>query len=304
MERRNARDKRLERLWNELDDPALCEQADAEYASGFDRAAFEETARVMERYQVAGPTDEQTKALLTRLAPLLVEPKRVRFADRLLIAEAGQASLWLKLIRSITSQVRLFSKSFWIVSAVIMIAGALLMPFAVGVGVNSFLLVSSLVSGVSVFYALRSYGTPMAKLESTFPVAPVEVMTGRLGIIVFYDILLALAASIVLSISGLTGSLFAFIVSWLVPLCLCTLLAFVAAVRFGPWLGGGLSTAIWVVQLSLRDLLGPFYLFGGPGYAHWGTSLLLGLALTAFLSIMAYRLVRRGREECERYDPV
>ncbi|MEF3302555.1 hypothetical protein [Paenibacillus sp. GYB003] len=295
MERRNAGDERLERLWNELNDPELRERADAECAGGFGRAAFEETARAMERYQVAGPTDEQTQALLTRLAPLLVEPERVRFADRLLVAESGQGSLWLKLIRSITSQVRLFSKSFWIVSAVIMIAGALMMPLAGGEGVNSFFIVSSFVSGVSVFYALRSYGTPMAKLESTFPVSPVEVMTGRLGIIVFYDILLALAASIVLSIGGLTGPLFAFIVSWLVPLCLCTLLAFVAAVRFGPWLGGGLSTAVWVFQLTLRDSLGPFYLFGGPGYPFWGTSRLLGIALTVVLSILAYRLVRRGR---------
>ncbi|MFD2170514.1 hypothetical protein [Tumebacillus lipolyticus] len=303
MERRIPPGERTQDIWRELE-PIFREEADKGDAEEWCQEAFEGTTRGLERYRVEGPSDEQTKALLARLTPLVAEPERLRFADRLPHAEPGSAPLWVALIRFLAPQVRLFSKSFWIVSAVIMMIGALAMPLIGRSGINSFVFVSTFVAGIGVFYALRSYGTPMSKLEATFPVSPVEMMLGRLGIIVLYDMILALAASVLLSLTGQTGPLFAFIIGWLAPLCFCTALAFAAIVRFGPRIGAGLSLAVWAAQLALRDLLGPFYFMSDTGYAYWGSSRIIAFAMTAMLIFVACWTIRYGgKGENGRYDP-
>ncbi|WP_088832448.1 hypothetical protein [Paenibacillus tyrfis] len=303
MERRNPPGERIQDIWKELE-PIFHEEADKGDAGGWGREVFEETARGLERYRGAGPSDEQTKALLARLTPQAAEPERPRFADRLPHAEPGSAPLWVALIRFIAPQVRLFSKAFWIVSAVIMIFGALAMPLVGRNGINSFVFVSSFVAGIGVFYALRSYGTPMSKLEATFPVSPVEMMMGRLGIIILYDMILALAASVLLSLTGQSGPLFAFIIGWLAPLCFCTALAFAAIVRFGPRIGAVLSLAVWMAQFALRDVLGPFYFMSDTGYAFWGSSRMIAFVIAAILFFVACRTIRNGgKGDKGRYDP-
>ncbi|MBP1988766.1 hypothetical protein [Paenibacillus eucommiae] len=303
MERRGVKDERIQGMWKELDDLVRDEEADNADTNDLSLDIFEETTLRMERYQVASPSDEQTKALLLRLTPLVAGPEPMRFSDQLLAAEPDQSSLWVRFIRSITSQAQVFSRMFWIISAVIMAAGALGMPLMIRDYSNGLLLVSSFVSVVSVFYAMRSYGTPMSRLEVTFPLSQVEMMMGRLIIIVLYDIVLAAAVSIPLSIAGLTGPLFIFITSWLVPLCLCTIMAFVSIVRFGIWIGGALSIAVWGVQLSLGDLLGPFYFLSDANYEFWGSSRLLALALTVILCLLAYLTMRSSRKgDSAHYD--
>lgn len=323
MDRHSDRDVRLRRLWLELNDErdsakqgedsgSVHSEMRASEAEELTYRRFLETATMMERFQVAGPTDDQTRAVLARLAQehrRAQEDERIhspeRFADQLLYTQAVPTSIRSRMLRTILSQTTLFSPWFWFVSALVIMAGAVFMPFSYGEDFNSFILMLSLVSGASVFYALRSYGQPMAVLEATFPMHPAEVAVGRFCIILLYDIVLAFAASFGLFGVGLTGPLAPFIVSWLVPLCLCASLAFFVILRFGLRIGAILSVAVWASQLLMGEMLGPFYVMSGIGYAYWGMSRWLGAGLTVIIGVAGYYLIRdrsKGDEGRAAYD--
>lgn len=312
MERRNTREERMRGIWNELNDRSVDEPTDVgDLDHDLNHNVFEASVLRMERYQVAGPSEVQTKALLARLTPLMVQQDTPpRFADQLYDAERGRYPLYFRFIRSIIPQVQLFSWLFWIVSALLLIVGAVVMPlmdfnnFSNLDNFNSFFIVSVLLPGISVFYALRSYGTPMGGLESTFPVSQAEVIMGRLSIILLYDIVLASGVSVMLSIYGLTGPLFVFIISWLVPLCLCATLAFVGIICFGTKVGGVISIAAWGVQLFVGNRLGPFYFISDTGYEFWETSRVIASVLTVILIVIACITLRSsGKGDNVQHDP-
>lgn len=256
------------------------------------RDQFLDTVRTMERYQVAGPSEQQTQALLASLMPMMEKEKPASLDSRSLLLKAEPDAFWLRVAHTLGSQVQLFSRMFWIVSALMIGIGAIFMFHLPFDDLNVFVFIISLVSALSVFYALRSHGTPMGRLEATFPVSPVEMAMGRLSIILLYNIAFGLLISIALARFGLTGPLLAFIVSWLVPVCLCIALALVAIIQFGLKLGAVLLIAVWGIQLMMRDILGPFYFMSDQGYEYWGVSRVIGAGLTIVLIILAIRTVR------------
>lgn len=271
---------RYDALWQEI------EQGDHEQ---LDRKQFEQMAERMERFTVADPTEQQTQDLIAKLTPLLEKPWQEEVSkhhvyDQQNIGHAQNSrSIWSRLVSLLLQQVPVFSWMFWVISVVIISVGAVMMPFMREQFINPFLMLIPLVSGFGVFYALRAYRTPMGELEASLPVSPAEIMIGRIGVVLIYNIGFALVASIGLFAFSLTDSLFLFIISWLVPLCLCTVLTLVCMLRLGALAGPTLSIAVWGVQLLMREWLGPFYFMSDLNDPFWELSRLIGSVLTVLL---------------------
>jgi hypothetical protein len=213
-----------------------------------------------------------------------------RFSDQWL-GEKGDAaesgfifqSLLSRLYRLLLSQVHVFSWLFWVVSVSVIGFGAWLVPQIQFGNIDPFAAAATVLSGGGILYALRSLNQPMAELEETFPVTPVQLIVGRMSIILFYDIFLALAATIVLALFGYAPDIPVFIASWLIPLCLCMALAVALMFRFGTWISSIVSLIVWAGQITAKEHLGPFYFLSRADYVHWLSSKLLAVALTAAL---------------------
>lgn len=252
------------------------------------RANIELIVNRLERYTVASPTDEQTEQLIQTIMPIFREQRREQ-----------KTHLWSRFISLLMQQMPLFSWMFWVTSTAVIALGALLVPLIKHADINPFLMLIPLVSGFGILYALRSYRTPMGELEATFPVSPVEIVIGRLSIVVLYQIGFALFASLCLFAFDLTDSLFLFIISWLVPLCFSTMLTLVAMLKLGPLAGAGITLVVWGMQMVLGKLLGPFHLLSDIHSPYFSLSRLLGTVLTVALCLYVVRLLLTHDQEVQ-----
>jgi hypothetical protein len=163
------------------------------------------------------------------------------------------------------------------------------------------ILLIPLLTGFSLSYSFRSYGTPMYELELSFPITPAQWLLSRLTIIVLYDIVLATAASFIFysiapASSAASYSLFPFIVSWLVPLCLYCAGSVACMLRFGTLIGSLLMATIWFIQMLMMSQLGLFYFLSDPSYGQWQESKWLALLLTLVFAsdVMVYLRKMKG----------
>lgn len=250
----------------------------------------------LERYTMSAPTESQTAALLAKLYDsATVEGASGRFSDLWLHEEREPESIWLRLSRSWLRHIRMFAWPFWVVSSLIVLAGVCIMPWLERDAVHLFIFLASLLGGCSVLYMMRMARSPMAELEATWPVTPVQLLIGRLGVLLLYDIALALAASGVLYLFGLEWSFMPFIISWLVPLCFSTIFALAVMLRFGTWSGAMLFICVWSVQLAGQTHLRWFHLFSSPDSPYWMSSKIVAVMLTAGLTVYVLRLLRSHR---------
>lgn len=267
----------------------------------------------LERYTVDGPSRKQTQTVLALAAAYANQPQRtaaVPSAARTARPNddaAGRplhtpASLPVWLMQHMAIQARTMHRLFWLVSALMAGIGASIEGMAVRKGFLSpaipdvFLVTVLLLTVASVAYSLRSMHTPMSELEGTFPVTPTQLMVGRIGAILFYDLCLTLLFYGMLVFMGLSGhyggSVAIRIIDLLLPICLSTFAALAAMLRFGTWPGTVIVLAIGVLQFVAGDRLGVFQLFGAYGSAHWLASKLIAVALAIALAICTYLLLR------------
>jgi hypothetical protein len=152
------------------------------------------------------------------------------------------------------------------------------------------------VAALSVFGAFRSYGTPMFRLEMSMPISPAQLVYGRLLLIVGYDVLLALAASLLMGAS--MKELGLHIINWLMPLGISSMAALAAMLYMK--LSGAIVTSllVWSLQLILNDRLGMFYWFGSYQEADWTMSKLVGglfiIVLAGFVHWKIARMQQPG----------
>ncbi|RXZ77845.1 hypothetical protein EBB07_27645 [Paenibacillaceae bacterium] len=280
-------------------------------------AEFEAVFGMLDRYQVAGPTDRQTKRLLDNLSTLAgsgAAKKHISatadntIGDRTLPEEIAEPAsmlpreiqqqpitIWWRLLRLFMAQVHLFTVWFWIASAAIVFCGAALVPFTSELlgSQNLFFLLAPLLTGASVLYSLRSLHTPMGGLEATFALSPAAMLIGRIGVVVVYDIGLSVIASIALSAAGATGPLLQFVAGWLVPLCFSTMLVLVLLLRFGAAVAGSLTFIMLSLQLLMREHLGPLYIISSLHDDNWLASRLVATLCTLVLGLLFWRQLRR-----------
>lgn len=259
----------------------------------------------LDRYTVEGPSGQQMESLLALAAAYATQPERAVAAaplsrrvtryDRPGRKPNVAMSLPVRLIQRMAAQARTMHWLFWLISALMVGIGAVIERLAASGWFSSsakpdvFLFTILLLSVASVAYSLRSMHTPMSELEATFPVTPVQLMVARIGTILLYDLLLALLFYGILVMTGTSGefgtSTATLITDLLLPICLSTLAALAAMLRFGTWPGTVAVLAVGVIQFFAGERLGVFQLFSEYGSAHWLASKIVGVSLALALGV-------------------
>jgi hypothetical protein len=121
-------------------------------------------------------------------------------------------------------------------------------------------------------------------LELSLPISPAQLIYGRLLLIVGYNVLLALAASLLVDSS--IREIGILIVNWLIPLGVSSLVALTAMMYMKLSSAVITSLLVWSVQLLLNDKLGVFYLFSTRYQDGWAMSKIVGCSLIVALAML------------------
>ena len=271
----------------------------------------------LDRYTVDGPGQHATAALLAIAASYAIPPEQAQAVAAVpsqkrlarLDERSGQPqpvvafSLPLRLLQAMVVQARTLHRLFWLISALFVGAGAAIEWLAVSKGFtfpampDLFLSTVLLLTVASVAYSLRSMHTPMSELEATFPVTPVQLMVSRVGSILLYDLLLAFLFNGILVLTDTSGvyniNIAIGMIDLLLPICLSTLAALAAMLRFGTWPGTAIVLTVGILQFVAGDRLGVFHLFKEYGSAQWFASKLIAVVLAIALGGCTSLLVRQ-----------
>jgi hypothetical protein len=111
-------------------------------------------------------------------------------------------------------------------------------------------LVAPVVAAVGVAGTYWSRRDPAAELVAATPMAGRLLLLVRLALVFGYDLLLAVAASAVLTAAAAGGaaSLRVLIAAWLGPMALLSSVSLLVAVRFGPDVALGAAMGVWAVR--------------------------------------------------------
>ncbi|MBP1995090.1 hypothetical protein [Paenibacillus eucommiae] len=312
-----SRDSQLQR---ELQEQRRLEEKSEASADQWEHERIGAVFSQLDRYTVEGPSSQQTQSLLALAAAYATQPERTGVAlpsrrvarhDKLERQTAVATSLPVRLMQRMAAQARTMHWLFWLISALMLGAGAAIEGLAASEWFSSpakpdvFLFTILLLPVASVAYSLRSMHTSMGELEATFPVTPVQLMVARIGTILLYDLLLGLLFYGILVTTGTSGefgsSTAVLITELLLPICLSTFAALAAMLRFGTWPGTAAVLAVGVIQFAAGDRLGVFQLFSEYGSAHWLTSKLVAVGLAVALGVCTSMLLRH-RHYYKQYE--
>lgn len=218
-------------------------------------------------------------------APERVERRPVRFSPSLVLAEA-----------------RLVRLSVFVASALVMALGVVLAAIpapARGADVLALLAPVVAVAGIAGVYGPRR--DPAFEVVAATPMSPRLILLTRIALVFGYDLVLALAASgVVTAVGADPAGLRAVIVAWLGPMALLSALCLVLVVWTGPDVAVAVAVALWSLRVLADGLLTGLPRLLGFVHAAWSTNLgtvLVAVALTAVAVIAAGRgePVRRYR---------
>ncbi|MFI0447951.1 zf-HC2 domain-containing protein [Actinomadura sp. 6N118] len=164
--------------------------------------------------------------------------RRLRYAAALVVAEA-----------------RLIRLAVPVASALVMALGVaivLVQATAVARPADMVLaLVAPIVAAAGVAGTYRSRRDPATELVAATPTAGPLLLLVRLALVFGYDLVLAVAASAVLTAAapGGAASLHSLIAAWLGPMALLSSVSLLVAVRFGPDVALGAAIGLWAVRV-------------------------------------------------------
>jgi hypothetical protein len=267
-------------------------------------------AKKLPRYTAIEPSVYETRMLIERLRPHIQHDSKLsflgssipvtRFSDILDQREASRLRGWVRIKQYLLPQTQLLAWPFWLISALVVLFGSILFVLFGASFTELFttfqwhthplILLIPLLTGFSLSYSFRSYGTPMYELELSFPITPAQWLLSKFTVIVLYDIILGTAASFIIysltpTTGGISYNLMPFIVSWLVPLCLYCVGSVACMLRFGTHIGSLVMAVAWVIQLFMMRNLGPFYFLSDPSYGQWQESKWIALLITLIFVI-------------------
>lgn len=283
---------RIHSIWQELNETESEESATSDPIS---EEAFGRITGMLDRYTADAPTAEDSKRLIEALHAARDSSARLRSVPVPGSKTASKNRLG-RILHVVMTQVRLFSWTFWLVSAFIVLLGAWSGLFANSGTAHPLLIVVPLLAALSVCVAFRSYGTPMFELEMSLPISPSQLVYGRLLLIIVYDIALALAG--LLMFGSFSNGWIVLIADLLVPLGVTVLLALTALLYMKLYAAALVSVFVWTVQLFVNDRLGVFYLLNGSSSDPlWLQSKLTGCIVAAVLGFVMHLKVSRMRLE-------
>lgn len=249
----------------------------------------------LSEWQAPQPSSADTRRLLSVLTTVLPALSPVRQAIR--EYRQGQRSSLSWLLATARAQVSLFGLSFWLVSVLVTVLGAV-------VALSGVPLVGDRIFALRAFGPLLAYlgtvsafrGISLRVLEFELVCLPTlwQLALARLVIVLGYDTGLGLLLGLILWAGG-AGSFLALTLSWLMPLLLVAGLALLLSLRLSMPVAAALAYVSWLAVLvfdataTLRALpLTPLSeaLPGGIGLA------LLAIALLRLRATMHYLLPR------------
>jgi len=230
-----------------------------------------------------------TNALLAHLLPLLPTVSPVRQAIRARRQSQRGRLAWL--LETARAQISILRPSFWLVSAAVIVLGALVVLRA-GNPDQTLLLraIGPFLAYLGTISAFRGGHLRVLEFELACLPSPVQLAIARLVIVLGYDVGLGLLLSLALWAGGVDNFL-ALTLSWLMPLLLVAGLALCLSLRLSVQTAAAIAYGSWLVLLALdsaRTLTGYALLIPIPVAAEVVMGLLgLALLMIALLRMQA-----------------
>jgi hypothetical protein len=163
----------------------------------------------------------------------------------------------------VMAEARLIRLALPVASALVMALGValvLLQAAAGAAGVSADLVLAMLapiVAAAGVAGTYRSRRDPAGELVAATPTSGRLLLLVRIAVVFGYDLVLAVAASAVLTATGAAGtaSLNGLVAAWLGPMALLSSLSLLIAVRFGPDVALGAAVGLWAVRVLADSML-------------------------------------------------
>lgn len=204
----------------------------------------------LSEWQAPQPSLADTRRLLSRLATALPVISPVRQAIR--EYRQGQRSSLSWLLATARAQVSLFGLSFWLVSALVTLLGAVVVLSGVplvGDRIFSLRALGPLLAYLGTISAFRGISLRVLEFELVCLPTPWQLALARLVIVLGYDAGLGLLLGLILWAGG-AGSFLALTLSWLMPLLLVAGLALLLSLRLSLPAAAGLAYAGWLALLA------------------------------------------------------
>ncbi|MBO0687567.1 MAG: hypothetical protein J2P45_30835 [Candidatus Dormibacteraeota bacterium] len=239
-------------------------------------------------WQAPEPSGPDTERLIARLTAELPAHSEVREAIRkhsrdlgLLLATAG-------------AQVSLLGISFWLISALLTLAGAVVVLSRLLPDEALVLRIGGpLLAYLGAAAAFRGRDARILELEFTCLPSPAEIVLARLVVVLGYDVGLALGLGLLLWAGGSTDVL-ELTLSWFMPLLLVAGLALLLSLRLPLRAGVSLAYIGWLAFLAVTAV--------GSVPSPISPPVLLGVAGGVGVALLAIALMRL-RAEVHRLVP-
>jgi hypothetical protein len=184
----------------------------------------------------------------------LMQP--VGIDTRALAVIHGKSAKWNPFWRGLAllkAQAYLVRRELWPATAGIMALGVIMVILSKQAEFLTFL--APLVAAASLAAIYGPQNDPACELAASTPTSPWKVLLSRLTLVSGYNLLLALASSLVLLLVFPADILGGLILSWLGPLTLLSALALMLSL----WIGTGnaitISYALWIIQYIQPPLM-------------------------------------------------
>ncbi|MBC7339654.1 MAG: hypothetical protein H5U04_07320 [Firmicutes bacterium] len=209
----------------------------------------------------------------------------VGFRKRLEAARAARPGGLVGLLYWLLPQVRLVGWAFWAVSAVVVALGALVTYAWAEAGVLPVVFLAPLLAALSVCYSFRFESPECREVELSCTITPGLLVWGRLAIVVGYDVLLSVGASVALLGWSDPRLVWQVVLSWMAPLLFLSCLALGISLRWGYWYSTSAVVLLWGLQVLLRRQRGWVSLLVLPGEPGW-TAVQVALWAMALLAAL------------------
>jgi hypothetical protein len=152
------------------------------------------------------------------------------------------------------SQIRVIQREIWWASALVLILGTFVtLSIPAGSSLIPLAVIAPVVAAIGVALLYDDEIALMLELESSTPTSPRLLLLARLTLIFGFDLLLALAGSMLLALVRVDYLLMPLVLSWLAPMTFLSGLAFLLSVLMRESAAAyGLSLLLWLMHLIFR----------------------------------------------------
>jgi hypothetical protein len=198
---------------------------------------------------VPQPSQQTTTNLIAMLQAEVTPLQVVAFSKKHTLG-------WMWLL--LRSQVKVIQREIWLASLLMMLLGTLVTPAVIRespVVLTPLAIIAPIIATVGVSLLYDEDMALIRDLENTTGTSIASLLFARLLLIFGFDLSLATAGSVFLSLIHPQLSLIPLIMTWLMPMTFLSALAFLTSVVSANGLSGGiLSLSLWMLHIFLNTL--------------------------------------------------